>query len=77
MTQEEDLTSSEYSSVGENMALVLSFTTDVDYVNFTELVGYWYSQYVYYNVTDNTCSSLCDQFLQVILANNKVCFSIR
>ena len=65
MTGEENLTDPEYTSIGENMAVTISFTTDVENVNFAELVGHWYSQFVHYNVTDNTCSDLCDQFLQV------------
>lgn len=65
MIGEENLTAPEYTSIGENMAVLITFTTDVENVNFTELNGYWYSQYIHYNVTDNTCSNLCDQFLQV------------
>lgn len=65
MVGEENLTAPEFTSIGENKAISITFTTDIEYINFTELIGYWYSQYVNYNVTDNTCSSLCDQFLQV------------
>ena len=65
MTEEDELMAPEYTSIGENMAVVITFTTEVEYVNFTSLIGYWYSQYEYYNVSDNTCTTSCDQFLQV------------
>ena len=66
MTADDSLSSPEYSSIGENMALTITLTTEVDYVNFTELVEYWFSQYKHYISTDNTCTSVCDQFVQVL-----------
>ena len=61
-----------YRALGENVAIQISLaSTELTY-NFTTLVGYWYSQYVHYNVTSNTCTAGCDLFLQV----NKSCTTI-
>ena len=58
------------------MAVLITFTTNVEYTNFTELIGFWYHQYVHYNIMDNTCSSLCDQFLQVTWSYNIIAISM-
>lgn len=62
---EDSLVSSVYETMGENMAVRITFTVHMESVNFTELVGYWYSQHEHYNAADNTCTYSCDQFLQV------------
>ena len=66
--EEDGLTTQEYTSIGQNLAKTLIFSgTKVvhGYINFTQIVGYWYSQHTYYSVTDNACTSSCNQFLQV------------
>ena len=67
--EEDGLTTQEYTSIGQNLAKTLIFSgTKVvhGYINFTQIVGYWYSQHTYYSVTDNACTTSCNQFLQVI-----------
>jgi hypothetical protein len=65
---QDSLTTEKYTSIGENLAKTLIFSgTELvhGYINFTQLVGYWYSQHIFYNVADNTCTIPCNQFLQV------------
>ena len=54
-----------YRAIGENVAIQVTLASTELTFNFTALVGYWYSQYVHYNVTSNTCTAGCDLFLQV------------
>ena len=69
LTNDQDgLTIQEYTSIGENLEKTLIFSgTEIvhGFINFTQLAGYWYSQHTYYNVTDNTCTISCKEFLQV------------
>lgn len=73
LTRSENLNSPDRDSIGENLALLISLTIDLGSVNFTELLGYWYSQSNYYNTTENECNAGCDQFLQVLTSIIAIC----
>ena len=76
LTRSENLTSPNFDSIGENLALLISHTIiDLGSVNFTELLGYWYSQSNYYNTTENECNAGCDQFLQVLTSIIAICIT--
>ena len=54
-----------YRSLGENVAIQIKLSSEELSINFTSLIGFWYSQNINYNVSENTCTLGCDLFIQV------------